>query len=160
MAAFSGTWLQLTTYICVYYLTFLSHVTCLDCYKCALSDSVEYCSTNSDVQTCPFGYDTCFTQILYEGGSEYEPIQMTKGCITGASCEDEKIRHSNEECSKSDGDFICTTCCTGQNCNKSATSNVTMVTSDVTVIALAAVALVALTTPYIGMISKCWFRIR
>ncbi|XP_077997648.1 uncharacterized protein LOC144450797 [Glandiceps talaboti] len=140
------------TLVCaiVYMLSLVMPGSCLSCYVCGATDSIRNCTMDLVSRECPFGYDSCFTETLYNASNEFNPERMTKDCITGASCEDRIKKHHDECVEKISGreeDIVCVKCCTGQRCNKSASSNVTIVIPSLTVVLLAVASVVALATP-------------
>ncbi|XP_070569877.1 ly6/PLAUR domain-containing protein 1-like [Ptychodera flava] len=140
-------WSYVALCLCALFLIIFKPAFCLQCYGCERFDSVEECLSDSVTVECPYGYDSCYTETMFKGNrsrkSDFDPLIMTKGCITGASCADRK--RSYGECEKSASDFVCVSCCTGEKCNKSATSDTTMATAALTVIAMALLSVVVLT---------------
>ncbi|XP_038071738.1 uncharacterized protein LOC119740488 [Patiria miniata] len=99
-------------------LRLMSCAKSMECFYCpATSTSEDECRKAGAIQQCTVGFNTCFTQIKYQGGSNYLPKTVTRSCVDDTFCDAEKKTYNNGECEISEDDYVCVWCCHDNNCN-------------------------------------------
>ncbi|XP_022102993.1 uncharacterized protein LOC110985869 [Acanthaster planci] len=98
-------------------LRLMSCAKSMECFYCPATSSEDECRRVGRVQRCTVGYNTCFTQIKYKGGSDYLPMTVTRSCVDDTFCTAEKKTFNNGQCIASDTDYTCVWCCHEDNCN-------------------------------------------
>ncbi|XP_072031448.1 uncharacterized protein [Amphiura filiformis] len=101
-----------------YFLQFISVALSMECFDCpATSTTHEECRQKGHVAECTAGYATCFTEVLYEGGTG-QTKKVTRSCVDYTFCDEEKKLHNKDgNCIIRENDYICVKCCHSNNCN-------------------------------------------
>ncbi|XP_064646538.1 ly6/PLAUR domain-containing protein 6B-like [Lineus longissimus] len=106
-------WLQLAVGAVV-----ISGLNALKCFTCENENSNYYCMSDYDVKECEQGYDTCQTIVSYLDSSE--KLSISKTCSKNTSCYMQMNATVDKyPCDTDYGNWICTTCCHEDGCNKS-----------------------------------------